>query len=144
MQVKIKNMYLQASASFLYDLTLRGKQSRQRSKLVRVLNEKLKELAEDELNLIKEYTGEDAEGNPIKNKQGSYDVSDTAKFRKEQQELLEEEAVIEGEGNREMIKVIKQILADYDGDISGKNADAFDYLCDIFGVDEEPVKGGEN
>jgi hypothetical protein len=142
MQVKIKNMYLQASGSFLYELSLRGKQSRYRSKLVKILNEKLKELAEDELNLIKEYTGEDKDGNPIKNEQGSYDVSDVEKFKKEQQELLDEEAVIEGEGNREMIKTVKQILSEYDGEVSGKEADAFDYLYDAFAVDGD-LEGGE-
>ncbi|WP_258832829.1 hypothetical protein [Peribacillus frigoritolerans] len=139
-QVLIKNMYLQSSVELLYRMTLRGKESRHRSKLVRILNEKVKELGENEIELIKEYTGVDENGNPKKNEQGNFDVDNVFKFRKEQQELLEEEIFIEGEGNREMIKTVKEILSNYDEGIGGKEADAFDYLCEAFRVDEENLE----
>jgi hypothetical protein len=139
-QVLIKNMYLQSSVELLYRMTLRGKQSRHRSKLVRILNEKVKELGENEIELIKEYTGVDENGNPKRNEQGNFDVDDVFKFRKDQQELLEEEVFIEGEGNREMIKTVKEILSNYDEEIGGEKADAFDYLCEAFGVDEEDLE----
>lgn len=139
-QVLIKNMYLKSSVELLYGMTLRGKQSRHRSKLVRILNEKLKELGENEIELIKEYTGVDEKGNPKRNEQGNFNVNDVFKFRKEQQELLEEEIFIEGEGNREMIKTVKEILSNYNEGIGGKEADAFDYLCGAFRVDEEDLE----
>ncbi|PJN90602.1 hypothetical protein [Bacillus sp. mrc49] len=142
-QVLIKNMYLKSSVELLYGMTLRGKQSRHRSKLVRILSERLKELGENELELIKEYTGVDEEGNPKRNEQGNFNIDDVFKFRKEQQELLEEEIVLEGEGNREMIKTVKEILFNYDEEIGGTEADTFNYLCEAFRVDEEEKQKAE-
>ncbi|MEW9503398.1 hypothetical protein AB1471_16655, partial [Jeotgalibacillus marinus] len=75
MKVEIKNEILGQAISLLFDLPLKGKQSRQRSKLVKVLDERLKEVAEQEQELLKEHCRLDEEGNPkIKNNGQEWDV----------------------------------------------------------------------
>jgi len=132
MKVSIKYSHIGESINFLYNLTLKGKQSRHRTRFVKVLQEKLKAISEEELELVKEFAGVDEEGNPNTKEDGSFAIEDVKGFVAQQKELFEEVFVIEGGDHHGMLKTVKEILLNYDEEISGKQAEVFDYLCERF------------
>jgi Protein of unknown function (DUF1617) len=142
MQVKIENAKLGQAIDLLFNMPLKGKKSRHRSKLVRMLQDKLKEVGEQELDLIKEFAGEDEEGNPKRDEKDNFTIDDTKEFRKQQDELFEEEYVIDGGDAQGMLKTVKEVLLNYDDELSGQKAVIYDYLCDAFEQDETN-KGSE-
>lgn len=148
MQVKIKNSQLGQVSDLLFNLSLRAKQSRHRTKFVKKLNEHLQEVIEQEKELLKEHCHLDEKGEPKLKKDGKHwDVKDLDAFSKDKKELYEEEFVIEGGGNRETIKVMKQIITElYEGDreFQGQEGVAFDLLCDVFEIDEIEEENGKD
>ena len=138
MQVTIKNEKLGQAISLLFDLSLKGKQSRQRSKFIKALDERLKEVAEQEQELLKEHCHLDEEGNPkTKNNGQEWDVKDVGAFRKDKIELYEEEFVLDGGDNEEMLKTLKTVLFDCEKEFKGQEAQIYDYLCDQFEKGDE-------
>jgi hypothetical protein len=137
MEIKIKNSYLSESIEFLYNLSLKGKQSRHRTRFVKLLQSKLKQVGEEEVELLKEYAGVDDNGEINRHESGSFAIEDVVGFNKQQNELFNEDFIIEGGDYHGMLKTVKEILFDYDGEVSGKTAEVFDYLCEIFEKGEE-------
>ena len=138
MQVRIKNESLGQAISLLFDLPLKGKQSRQRSKFIQALDERLKEVAEQEQELLKEHCHLDEEDKPkIKNNGQEWDVKDVVAFRKDKVELLEEGLVIDGGDHEDMLKTVKTVLFDCEKEFSGQDAQIYDYLCDQFEESDE-------
>jgi regulatory protein YycH of two-component signal transduction system YycFG len=148
MQVKIKNSQLGQVYDLLFNLSLRGKQNRHRNKLNKKLTERLQEVVDQEKELLKEHCHLDEKGEPKLKKDGKHwDVKDLDAFSKDKKELYEEEFVIEGGGNRETLKVLKQIITElYEGDQEwqGQEGVTFDLLCDVFEVDEEEENGKDD
>ncbi|QXE02777.1 DUF1617 family protein [Terribacillus sp. DMT04] len=142
MQVKIENAKLGQAIDLLFNMPLKGKKSRHRSKLVKLLQERLKEVGDQELDLIKEFAGEDEEGNPKRKEDGSFAIDNPKEFRQQQDELFEEEYVIDGGDAQGMLKTVKEVLLNYDEELSGQKAVIYDYLCDAF-EEEETNKGSE-
>jgi hypothetical protein len=142
MQVKIENEKLGQAISLLFNMPLKGKQSRHRSKLIKLLDARLKEVGEQELDLIKEYTGVDEEGNPKRNSDGNFAIDNPKEFKDQQDELFKEAYVIDGGDAHGMLKTVKDVLLNYDGELSGQEAEVYDYLCDAFEQDETN-KGSE-
>lgn len=132
MKIQISYNYVAGIASFLINLNLKGKQSRHRTRLANLLIEKNKQIAEEELALIKEYAGVDEDGNPNKKDNGNFDIKDVTGFKKQQEELLSEKFVIEGGDHHGMFKTVKTIVLDYDGEITGSEAFAYDHICEAF------------
>lgn len=133
MQVKIENAKLGQAIDLLFNLSLKGKQSRHRSKFIKMLNDRLTEVAEQEKVLLKEHCHLDEEGNPKTSNDGqNWDVKDVDAFLNDKKELHEEELVIDGGDAHGMLKTIKSILFDCDVAFSGQEAAIYDYLCDQF------------
>ena len=139
MQVKIQYSYLVDSVGFLAGLSLKGLQSIHRTRFNRLLQEKARQVGDEELQLIKEFTGVDENGDPKKNEYGNLAISDVKEFKKQQEEYLSEYYVIEGSDTHDMLKSVKAIIENYDEEVSGKEADAFEHLYTAF----ENVKGDE-
>jgi len=138
MQVKIKNHLLEQSIGLLFNLSLKGKQSRHRTKFVKQLNERLQEVAEQEKEVIKENCHLDDEGNPKTINDGkTYDVKDMDALVKDKQELLNEEMVIDGGDSQSMLMTIRTVLDECDKEFSGQEAVLYEYLCEQFKVDED-------
>ncbi|MGE6379967.1 DUF1617 family protein [Peribacillus muralis] len=137
MKVQIQYSYIAGSIEFLYNLSLKGKQSRHRTRFIKALQEKLQEVSEEEIALLKEYAGEDEEGNPKKNKQGNFDIKDVQGFKKQQEELFAEQYVCDGGDVSGMLKTVKDILLNYDEEVSGQVAEVYDYLCEQFEKGED-------
>jgi hypothetical protein len=131
MKVEIENRYLGQAISLLFDLPLRGKQSRHRTKFVKLLNDRLKEVEEQRIQLAKEHAKKDENGEPIAN-DGKFDIEDMDAFKKDLEELYDEKMVIEGGDAQGMLKTVKDVLFNCDKEFSGQEAMLYDYLCDIF------------
>lgn len=129
MRVEFKNRYLGEIIKFLETLKLKAKASRHRTKLIKLLNEGYTQLLKDEIELLKEYGAADEEGKLIRNAQGVLTVNDPVGFNKDHFELMEEALVITDEATLEMLAAVCDVLNEYDGELSGKEADAYDYLC---------------
>lgn len=137
MQISIQNEKLVLVINLLFQLPLKGKQSRQRSKLIKLLDERLEEVAEQEKELLKEHCHLDENGEPKKkNDDKEWDVINLEAYRKDRKELYEEELVIEGNNNTGMLSAVKKVLDECEMELSGADAAAYDYLCDQFGADE--------
>lgn len=132
MQVKIKYDKLGQAIDLLFNMPLKGKKSRHRTALVNLLQKRLKEVAEQELDLIKEFAGEDEEGNPKRNDEGHFAIEEPKEFQKQQDELFDEEYVIDGGDAQGMLKTVKEVLFIYDEELSGQKAVIYGYLCDAF------------
>lgn len=140
MQVKFKNMIINEAIEFFYELKLKGRQSRMRSKLIKLLNERSQEFVEQQQELLKEHCNLDEQGNPkIIKKDGNevYDIKDLEAYAKDRQELFEEEYIIEGADNQLMLRTVREILDECDVELSGRKAVLYDHLCEIFKVDED-------
>lgn len=146
MQVKLKNATLGQVIDLLFNMSLKGKESRHRSQFIRVLDEQLKEVEKQEKELLKEHCHLDEEGNPktVEKEEGTYwDVKDVKAFAADKTELYEEEFVIEGGNAYGMLKTLKNVLLNTDVAFSGREAVLYDYLCEQFekndekGADEE-------
>ena len=132
MQVKIQYKYVVEVINFLSNISLKGKQSIHRTRFIKLLNEKLKQISEEELELVKEFTGVDEEGNPKKNEMGNFDIKDAAGFLKQQKEYFQECYVIEGGDAHGMLKTMKSVIENYDQELSGKDAEVFEHLFTAF------------
>ena len=140
MQVRIQNYLLNEAIEFFYNLKLKGRQSRMRSKLIRMLNTRAEEFVEQQKELLKEHCNlENGEPKIIKNEQGVdvYDIKDLEAYGKDRQELFSEEYVIEGADNDLMIKTVRTVLDECDIELSGRKAVLYEQLCEIFKVDEQ-------
>lgn len=139
MKINLENFYLVPSINFLQALKLKGAQSRSRSKLVKLLTQSLTTLQEDERKLVEEYGHLDENGEVVKNDQGEVDIQPDrkAEWQQEHRKLLNEVAEIEGGTYVNHIDDCRQILLDYDGEMSGQDAEAYDALLDAFEQSEE-------
>jgi hypothetical protein len=141
MKVEIKNMYLEPAIKLLFDLPLKRKQSRHRTKFVKLLNEQLKDVMEQKKEIIKEHANSDENGEPKtfenENGQQEYDFKDKKAFQEDMEELYEEKLIIEGSGHKEVLETVKGVLLETDEEFKGQQAMVYDYLCDQL---EEGVK----
>lgn len=135
MKVEIKNGLLQESIQLLYGLSLKGKQSRHRTRFIKKLTERVKEVEEERMKLAEEYARKDDEGKPIMKKGGEeYDIPDenVSSLIKDVEELYNEVLVIEGGDNKETLETVHKILEETDEEFRGREAVIYDYLCEQF------------
>lgn len=128
MKIELKNKELSTAINFLKGMTLQAKDSRCRSKLVKLLMTAFDELSEDEKNLMAEHEllNEDGE---LK-KENELDNEKIKKFNKEQDTLMDEVVVIEGGMYAKNIDEMPRILENYTGELSGVDAEIYDRLLD--------------
>lgn len=132
MQVKIQYKYVVEAINFLSDMNLKGKQSIHRTRFIKLLSEKLKQISEEEMELVKEFAGVDDDGKPNRTKEGNFAIKDAEEFLKQQKEYFQEYYVIEGGDAHGMLKTMKAVIENYDLEISGKDAEVFEHLFTAF------------
>lgn len=138
MQVVLKNDQLSKAASLLFALTLKGKQSRMRTKFLKLVNKRLEEVAEEEQNLLKEFCHLDDNGNPKQKPADNggemmvWDYKDEEEFAKEYKDFRNEKNTFGGGDADSMLRIVGEVLFDCDIEFSGSDADFYDELCDIF------------
>lgn len=135
MEIKIENQKLAPAINLLYSLSLKGQQSRHRTKFIRLLQDKLKEFSEEEQEIIKEHCNLDEKDNPKTIDDGTkWDIKngELNAFVKDKNELYKENRVIDGGDNQVMLQTVKEVLEDCDKEFSMQEADTYDYLCEAF------------
>lgn len=91
-KVAIKNGLILGLASWLNELNLSGYHSRERSRFVTQLADRLKETEGFRQELIQKYAKKDDKGAPIKTEDGtSYVLDDVEKFKEELTDLYQDE-----------------------------------------------------
>lgn len=128
--MKIRNQHLVLTINFLQNMKLKAAESRSRSKLVKLLSEKLKELQTDEKALLEEYAVKDEDGKAVMIDENQYDIAKENKpeFGKEYAVLLNEEVTITTTDYAEYVENVKKSLEAYDEELSGTDADVYDLL----------------
>src|SRR5690625_1793834 len=145
MEVRITNHIINESIEFLFKLKLKGKDSRHRSRLIKRLNEHMENVSEEYKELLKQHCNLDENGEPKTTEDGDkYDIKDLDAFAKDRTDLFNEEIVIDDTNSQVMLKTVRKILSDYDGELSGREAVLYDYLCEAFKVDEDIEDTEEN
>jgi hypothetical protein len=132
--LKIKNHEIEQFASFLLTLELKGKQSRMRTRLCKILAERLKQVEEERMDLIEMYSDKDDNGKPkvvVDQGRSVYSLNDKVAFDNEYRTLLEEEFIVSGEENREIIDEVKEVVLNVDMSFKGEKALIFDRWCEI-------------
>lgn len=131
MKITLKNNELAPAINFLEGMTLKAnKDSRHRTKLVKRIREAFAELSEEEKSLMEKFNLLDESGQLKEGK--DQDAKDVAAFNKEQEILMDEEIVIEGGMYARNFDEVPRILNEYDGMLSGKDAEIYDRLLDEF------------
>jgi hypothetical protein len=142
MKFHIENGKIVGAINLLSKLSLKGKQSRHRSKMIKDLNTQLQEVAEQEKVLLKDHCRLDEKGEPKKTEDGRHwDVKDIDAFAADRKELYEEEFILEGGNAWGYLTTVKEILLECELEWSGEEADLYDYLCDEFEKEEDVEKG---
>lgn len=138
--VTLKNYELGTALAFVAKMDLKAASaSRHRSKFKKELLKAVEGLQESEMELYDQYGEKDADGKLVINEtQTGYEVKDAEKnqFSKELHALLDEEIVIESGLYARNFEKFGHVLAEYNGVISGKEADIYDRLMDEFEKEE--------
>lgn len=127
MELKIKNKDLKDSILFLENLSLKGKESRYRTKLINVLQVALNELIADELDLLKSH-GLFTDGRLLPKELQDADAARA--FNEEYEEVTNETVTIDTGLFTEQIKNVKGVLENLTIDLSGRQAEVYDILLD--------------
>ena len=117
--IKLKNKEITTAINFLDRMNLKPKDSRHRSKFVKQLNKALLELSEEEKTLQLKSDNDRK-------------IDNVLAFNREQTILLEEEIIVEGGMYAKNLSEVQRILSEYDGVLSGEEAQIYDRLLDEF------------
>ncbi|WP_195907757.1 DUF1617 family protein [Enterococcus casseliflavus] len=128
--IKLKNKEITTAINFLDRMNLKPKDSRHRSKFVKQLNKALLELSEEEKTLMNKFELIDSNGQ-LKS-DNDRKIDNVLAFNREQTILLEEEIIVEGGMYAKNLSEIQRILSEYDGVLSGEEAQIYDRLLDEF------------
>lgn len=133
--MKMKNAEVEPLVEFLMSLELKGKQSRLRTRFVKLLAEQVQVIQDEHAELIKQYASFNDDGKPnIVEVNGvqMYDVKERNEFNKEYGLLLSEDYIVEQtESIKEMLLLVKDIILDCDMTFSGREALQYDRFCEI-------------
>ncbi|QGN31283.1 DUF1617 family protein [Enterococcus casseliflavus] len=130
MCIKLKNKEITTAINFLDRMNLKPKDSRHRSKFVKQLNKALLELSEEEKTLMNKFELIDSNGQ-LKS-DNDRKIDNVLAFNREQTILLEEEIIVEGGMYAKNLSEVQRILSEYDGVLSGEEAQIYDRLMDEF------------
>ena len=134
----IKNRELAPAIKLLNGMELKASDSRHRTKLLNLLSEAAKGLAEAELALLKECAVLDSNGDPEIAENGNVAMKPDltpekiSEYRTEHAKLFDEEIVIDGGMHASNIAAFGKVLREYDGIISGELANIYDRLMDEY------------
>ncbi|MFQ6578603.1 DUF1617 family protein [Enterococcus casseliflavus] len=128
--IKLKNKEITTAINFLDRMNLKPKDSRHRSKFVKQLNKALLELSEEEKTLMNKFELIDSNGQ-LKS-DNDRKIDNVLAFNREQTILLEEEIIVEGGMYAKNLSEVQRILSEYDGVLSGEEAQIYDRLLDEF------------
>ena len=135
--LEIRNSDLVQAKSFLYDLKLKPKLSRNRTKLVKLIDEKIKDLSDASNEIIQQYAKKDENGNPIINdNMVEFDnVENRIEFEREDTILINELSKINLDEYPNVYDSIQQALYELDVELDKEKAETYELLCELFNVE---------
>jgi len=135
MKIKLENRHIITLIPFLQSMKLRGERSRARSKFLALAMTSYESLHLSEVELLKEYAVLDESGELLQT-DGAFTLKEETalEYHIERDKLFSEIAEIEGGTYTAHLELMRQILADYDEDLSGETASLYDALWDSLGV----------
>lgn len=144
--MKIKNGELELLIKYLDTFVLSSTEGRMRTRLKKILFEKLQQFDIERQETVKQFSRKDTDGNPLTklddNGQEVGDIEDTVGFNKEYIILFNEDVVIdESFSNEQMLNSVKSTVLNDNRGYSGQEADNWDYWCQVF---EQINYEGEN
>jgi len=133
MKIMLENRHIITLIPFLQSMKLRGERSRARSKFLALAMTSYESLHSSEVELLKEYAVLDESGELLQT-DGAFTLKEETalEYHIEREKLFSEIAEIEGGTYTAHLELMRQILADYDEDLSGETASLYDALCDAF------------
>lgn len=133
----IKNYEIAPFGRFLFDLKLKGKESRMRTRFISLLESRLELINKEREQLLDDYAKKDEEGNILKeyNEEMKRDVvllEDGQAYNAEVLKLMNEDFIIEETADKiEMLKTIQEIVLNVDLEFSGNEAMQYERFCQI-------------
>lgn len=134
--IKLYNYEVEPFMKFLLELELAGKQSRMRTKIVKILNERSTEIDNDRIELAKEYAMKEEDGTPItetlENGQTVYKMENRYAFDHQYGLLMREELIIvDSPDKQDMLDTVKDAILNTNQIFSGQQALEYDRWCEI-------------
>lgn len=131
--IKLQNKYLKDVADFLLNtVSAKGKKNIHRMRIVKSLQERDKEVGEEEVTLLKEFAQLDENGELKRNDAGGFDIEDMKGFNEQHKALYDEYFVIDDKNLESSLTTVKKLVNDFDKELSGKNAEAHFILIEAF------------
>ncbi|HCT0494099.1 TPA: DUF1617 family protein, partial [Staphylococcus pseudintermedius] len=117
-------------------LELKAKQSRSRTKFMRLLDEKQEEYKEGNDELLSMYAVKDEAGQPkIVDNQYEFENGNLEKYIDERAELDNEEVIINLEDYPKVFETLFEVLDELDIQLKEEDAVTYDRLCEVFRVE---------
>ena len=138
MKITLKNSELATTINFLKGIPVKGEDSRHRTKLKKQVEVAFGEFIEAEKELMKEFDLLDENGELLPPEK--QDPTAVVTFKHQQSVLYNEEVVIESGAYVKNFNEMPRILKDYEGELSGDEADIYDKLLDQMENQETKTK----
>lgn len=140
MKIMIANQHLQPIANLLANMPLKAAQSRARSKLLTLVKEAIARFGEDEYDLVTQYATLDNNQRPLLDKDGTFCLANPDKageFLEARHALMASVAEVSGPTYQGHEADIRQLLDDYEDELSGVAAEAYDVLYDAISKENQ-------
>ena len=139
----IKNYEIGELQSFLFNLILKGKESRMRTRFIKLLEDQIELLKVERQQLINDYALKDENGEivtetkEINNKEEEIVLFQCEEAEKEAQLqimlMMNEDFIMEETADKiEMLTVLQSIILNCDLEFTGNKAVLYDRFCEIF------------
>ena len=137
--LRIRNEELVDVITFLEGFELQPKVSRVRTKLGKLIRQKIDELYKDEVDLLQRFGKKDEEGNLVQDN-GNFSLlpETAAEYHKEKTDLLNEVSVIDVAELHDKLPLLIGGLEDSEVTVSGKDAETLELILELL---ETEVKG---
>ncbi|EOS7813895.1 DUF1617 family protein [Enterococcus hirae] len=137
--LRIRNEELVDVITFLEGFELQPKVSRVRTKLGKLIRQKIDELYKDEVDLLQRFGKKDEEGNLIQDN-GNFSLlpETAAEYHKEKADLLNEDSVIDVAELHNKLPLLIGGLEDSEVTVSGKDAETLELILELLEIE---VKG---
>lgn len=132
---KIKNYEIQSFGEFLMKLELKGKDSRMRTRLVKLLQERLDLIGAEREQILKDYAAKDDDGEVVRqeyNGQSGIKIQDVESYNRETLVLMNEEYKVALEADKaDIFKSVAHSVLECDLAFSGEEALQYDRWCEL-------------
>lgn len=127
--MKLQNKALIPVGNFMQSLTLPAQISRARTKIVNELQKNIYELSNDEKNIVINHNGEVSDDGSITWQKDA----DRLLYIKEKDEMMEESVDVTID-NVTLFEKFKEYMENWNEEVSGEEASAYDILCEALGI----------